>query len=134
MGAIGHVVARALDGRAELVKVDRTRTPLRADERPVDAAIVTTKTPGTPWAAEVAARILTRDGVALTLQNGLGNYETLVAAIGPGRAAVGVIHVGAQLVDVPLRATGPGHDERGRAAGRAPQAELDALTHLLHAV
>src|SRR5437773_7843143 len=133
MGAIGHVVARALDGRAELVKVDRTRTPLRADERPVDAAIVTTKTPGTPWAAEVAARILTRDGVALTLQNGLGNHGTLAAAIGPGRAAVGVIYAGAQLVDGALRTTGPGKVELGRPAGRGPRANLDALTKLLKA-
>src|SRR5437588_822934 len=28
MGAIGHVVARALAGRAELVKIDRTTAPL----------------------------------------------------------------------------------------------------------
>src|SRR5436190_2118377 len=86
MGAIGHVVARALDGRAELVRVDRTRAPLRDREAPVDAAIVTTKTPGTAWAAEVAAKILAPKGVALTIQNGLGNYETLVEHVGRERA------------------------------------------------
>src|SRR5438045_2516140 len=86
MGAIGHVVARALDGRAELVRVDRTRAPLRDREAPVDAAIVTTKTPGTAWAAEVAAKILAPESVALTIQNGLGNYETLVEHVGRGRA------------------------------------------------
>ena len=133
MGAIGHVVAQALDGRVELVRVDRTRAPLRDGERPVDAAIVATKTPGTPWAAEVAAKILTRDGVALTIQNGLGNYETLVAAVGRDRAAIGVIYVGAQLVDGALRATGPGKVELGRPAGRGPRANLDALTKLLKA-
>src|SRR5438093_1201187 len=37
MGAIGHVIARALDGRADLVKVDRTHAPLRDGESPVDA-------------------------------------------------------------------------------------------------
>jgi hypothetical protein len=61
MGAIGHVVARALDGRADIVKVDRTNAPLRDGEAPVDAAIVTTKTPGTAWAAEIAAKILAPD-------------------------------------------------------------------------
>src|SRR3989441_2869845 len=133
MGAIGHVVSRALDGRAELVTIDRTRAPLRDDERPVEAAVVTTKTPGTPWAADVAAKILASDGVALTIQNGLGNYETLVAAVGRERAAVGVIYVGAQLVDGELRATGPGKVEVGRPAGPLSRERLEALAKLLTA-
>ena len=133
MGAIGHVVARALEGRADVVKVDRTHAPLRADERPVDAVVVTTKTPGTAWAAEVAAKILTRDGVALTIQNGLGNYEMLVAAVGADRAALGVIYVGAQLVDGELRATGPGKVELGQPASARPREKLDALAKLLTA-
>jgi 2-dehydropantoate 2-reductase len=131
MGAIGHVVARALDGRADLVKVDRTHAPLRDDEAPVDAAIVTTKTPGTAWAAEVAAKILRPDGVALTIQNGLGNYETLVEHVGRDRAALGVIYVGAQLVNGELRATGPGKLEIGRPRATAPRAKLDELAQLL---
>jgi 2-dehydropantoate 2-reductase len=133
MGAIGHVMSRALDGRTELVKIDRTRAPLRDDERPVDAAVVTTKTPGTTWAADVAAKILASDGVALTIQNGLGNYETLVAAVGADRAAVGVIYVGAQLVDGELRATGAGKVELGRPGGARPREKLDALAKLLSA-
>src|SRR3989454_6202125 len=133
MGAIGHVVSRALDGRAELVTIDRTRAPLRGDERPVEAAVVTTKTPGTPWAADVAAKILASDGVALTIQNGLGNYETLVAAVGRERAAVGVIYVGAQLVGGELRATGPGEGEGGPPAGPLSRERLEALAKLLTA-
>jgi len=132
MGAIGHVVARALDGRAELVKVDRTRAPLREGEPPVDAAIVTTKTPGTAWAAGIAAKILARDGVGVTIQNGLGNYETLVEHLGE-RAAVGVIYVGAQLVNGELRATGPGKVELGRPAAAASRARLDELARFLRA-
>jgi 2-dehydropantoate 2-reductase len=127
MGAIGHVIARALDGRAELVKVDRTHAPLRDAEASVDAAIVTTKTPGTPWAAAIAAKILAPDGVALTIQNGLGNYETLVERVGSERAAVGVIYVGAQLVNGELRATGPGKVEVGRPSAARPRAKLDEL-------
>jgi 2-dehydropantoate 2-reductase len=131
MGAIGHVIARALEGRAELVKVDRTHTPLRDGEAPVDAAIVTTKTPGTVWAAEIAAKILAPDGVALTIQNGLGNFETLVEHVGHPRAAVGVIYVGAQLVNGELRATGPGKVELGRPAASKSRARLDELGRLL---
>lgn len=133
MGAVGHVVARALDGRADLVKVDRTHAPLREEEAPVDAAIVTTKTPGTEWAAQVAAQILAPDGVALTIQNGLGNYEKLVEHVGGERAAVGVIYVGAQMVNGELRATGPGKVELGRPPGAAPRAKLDELARLLGA-
>jgi 2-dehydropantoate 2-reductase len=117
MGAIGHVVARALEGRAgvELVRVDRTRSPLSTKEPPVDAAVVCTKTPGTPWAADVARRLLRHDGVAATIQNGLGNYETLAEAIGPGRVSLGVIYVGARVErDGSLWASGPGRVELGR--------------------
>src|SRR5207244_4653024 len=121
MGAIGHVIARALEGRAELVKVDRTRAPLRDDETPVDAAILATKTPGTAWAAAIAAKILAPDGVALTIQNGLGNYEMLVEHVGHPRAAVGVIYVGAQLVKRELRATGAGQVELVRPPGATPR-------------
>jgi len=131
MGAIGHVVARALEGRADLVKVDRTNAPLRDGEAPVDAAIVTTKTPGTAWAAEIAAKILAPHGVALTIQNGLGNYETLVEHVGHERAAVGVIYVGAQLVNGELRATGPGKVELGRPNAAKSRTNLDKLGRLL---
>jgi len=133
MGAIGHVIARALDGRADLVKVDRTHAPIREGEPPVDAAIVTTKTPGTGWAAEIAAKLLAPDGVALTIQNGLGNYEELVERVGHERTAVGVIYVGAQMVNGDLRATGPGKVELGRPPGAAPRERLDELARLLGA-
>ncbi len=131
MGAIGHVVARALDGRADVVRVDRTNAPRREGEAPVDAAIVTTKTPGTAWAAEVAATLLAPDGVALTIQNGLGNYQTLVEHVGRERTAVGVIYVGAQLVNGELRATGPGKVELGRPSAAKSRARLDELGRLL---
>jgi len=127
MGAIGHVVEKALAGRTELVRIDRTRSPLRDGEPSVDAAVVCVKTHGTGWAAEVASRVVARDGVALTIQNGLGNYETLAAAIGEPRAAVGVIYVGARLEDGKLNATGPGRVELGRPPGDGPLQALEAL-------
>lgn len=134
MGAIGHVVERALRGRVEVVPIDRTRAPLREDERPVDAAVVCVKTHGTAWAADVARRVLARDGAAITIQNGLGNYERLREAVGAERAAVGVIYVGARLDEQgELHATGPGRAELGRPAGAAPARHLDALAEALRA-
>jgi 2-dehydropantoate 2-reductase len=132
MGAIGHVVARALDGRADLVPVDRTRAPLRDGEPPVDAAVVATKTMGTAWAAEAAARQVNRAGVVLTIQNGLGNYETLTARVPTERVAVGVIYVGAQLrPDGSLFATGPGAVELGRPRDTAAAKALERLAAAL---
>jgi hypothetical protein len=56
MGAIGHVLARTLEGRAELVKVNRTNAPLRKGEPPVDAAIVATNRGVPVVARELEAR------------------------------------------------------------------------------
>ncbi|HUQ41515.1 MAG TPA: 2-dehydropantoate 2-reductase [Candidatus Limnocylindrales bacterium] len=133
-GAIGHVIERALHGRAELVLVDRTKSPLRDDETEVDAAIVAVKTHGTAWAAGMAKRIVANDGVAITLQNGLGNYEALRDAVGEERAAVGVIYVGARLDESgDLHATGPGRAELGQPAGAVPRERLRALAVALTA-
>ncbi len=133
-GAIGHVIERALHGRADIVIVDRTRSPLRPHEKPVDAAVICVKTHGTAWAAEVAKRVLAREGVAVTIQNGLGNYEALRDAVGEDRAAVGVIYVGARLDEQDeLHATGAGRAELGRPRGMKPRATLDALAELMRA-
>jgi 2-dehydropantoate 2-reductase len=127
MGAIGHVIQRALAGRAEVVAIDRTKSPPRPDEDSVDAAVVCVKTPGTPWAADVAQHVVSSDGVVLTIQNGLGNYETLAAAVGEARVAVGVIYVGARLEDGKLWATGPGKVELGLPSRAEPRRALEAL-------
>jgi 2-dehydropantoate 2-reductase len=54
------------------------------------------------WQTELAARqlqhCLAADGLALTLQNGLGNYESLSAALGEQRVALGVTTLGATLL------------------------------------
>lgn len=128
MGAIGHVVERALAKRVtRLVRIDRTKSPLRPDEKPVDAVVVCVKTPGTAWAAEIAQHVLAREGVLVTIQNGLGNYETLVAAVGEARVAVGVIYVGARLEDGQLHATGPGKVELGQPSRDTARRALEAL-------
>jgi 2-dehydropantoate 2-reductase len=134
MGAIGNVVARALAGRAEIVPIDRTRAPLRKGEPRVDAAVVCVKTHGTAWAADVAKRVLKGDGYAVTIQNGLGNYETLLKAVGNGRAAVGVIYVGARLDEKgDLHATGPGRVELGAPGDTLSLHDLEDLANLLEA-
>ncbi|MDQ2951328.1 MAG: 2-dehydropantoate 2-reductase [Chloroflexota bacterium] len=90
------------------------------------------KTHGTAWAAEIAQRVLAREGVAITIQNGLGNYEVLRDAIGEPRAAIGVIYVGARLdADGAMHATGPGRAILGRPLGKTPRGQLELLAALL---
>ena len=91
------------------------------------------KAQGTTWAAQVAQQIVSKDGVAITLQNGLGNYEILRDAVGAERAAVGVIYVGARLDENgALHATGAGRAELGRPLGTARK-NLERLAALLTA-
>lgn len=133
MGAIGHVVARALEGRCDLMPVDRTRSPLQGGEAPVDAAVVCTKTYGTAWAAEMAARVVGPDGVVATLQNGLGNLEVLAQRIDADRLSLGAIYVGAEMKDGTLEATGAGRVELGRPRRSAARARLEELGSALAA-
>ncbi|MEP0762470.1 MAG: 2-dehydropantoate 2-reductase [Chloroflexota bacterium] len=77
---------------------------------PADIALILTKTPKTEAAAQGAARALAPGGLAITLQNGLGNLEVLARHVGPERAALGVTTQGAALA-------GPG---RLVAAGGGP--------------
>ena len=67
------------------------------DVPPCDVALILTKASQTAASAAETAQVLTADGVAVTLQNGLGNRETLAAAVGPGRATQGVTLQAASL-------------------------------------
>ena len=61
-------------------------------------AIVLVKAWQTERAARQLAESLAEDGLALTLQNGLGNYETLTQSLGLNRVALGSTTTGATLL------------------------------------
>ncbi len=89
-----------LDGDSCCHSVNTAYDP---DDTPAaDLAIVLTKAYKTPIAAQVAAKTIKPNGIALTLQNGLGNIEILAAQVGADRAMQGVTMQGATLL-------GPGH-------------------------
>jgi 2-dehydropantoate 2-reductase len=69
-----------------------------ADLAPVRFALVLVKAYQTDAAVAALRRWLAADGVAVTLQNGLGNVEGLTRAVGEQRAALGVTTAGATLV------------------------------------
>ena len=74
----------------------------------VDHALVLVKAWATRRAGAQLRECLSPAGVALTLQNGLGNRLALVEALGDGRVALGVTTYGATLL-------GPGHVRAGGA-------------------
>jgi len=78
-------------------------------------AIVLVKAWQTERAARQLAECLADDGLALTLQNGLGNYETLIQSLGLTRVALGSTTTGATLLGPGLvRAGGEGVISLGR--------------------
>ncbi|MDH3943795.1 MAG: 2-dehydropantoate 2-reductase [Anaerolineae bacterium] len=88
-----------------LVQPDGKQTayPVTATNNPNDCkgakyALVLVKAWQTDRAAGQLAECLSNDGVALTLQNGLGNRETLADALGEERVALGVTTTGATLL------------------------------------
>ena len=69
------------------------RVPARTDHAglpPADFAIIFTDANATREAARTAAQVLTTEGFALTLQNGIGNVEALVDELGAARVVAGV--------------------------------------------
>jgi 2-dehydropantoate 2-reductase len=73
-------------------------SPLQGPLGPADFVLVLVKSHRTAAVASTAARSLLPRSVLVTLQNGLGNHESLVAACGPDHVAVGVSSMSAHLV------------------------------------
>ncbi|MGH7265345.1 MAG: ketopantoate reductase family protein [Candidatus Rokuibacteriota bacterium] len=91
-----------LDGvSGDLVVPVAATTELREVE-PVDAVFIQVDANTTPAAAQTAVRVLAPDGFAITFQNGIGNVERLVEALGDGRVLGGLSYHSAAL-------RGPGH-------------------------
>ncbi|MBI5348177.1 MAG: 2-dehydropantoate 2-reductase, partial [Chloroflexi bacterium] len=64
-----------------------------------ELALVLVKSYQTEKVAKEIKKFLAPDGVALTLQNGLGNYESLANELGEERVAQGVAMQGANMIE-----------------------------------
>ncbi|WP_420643049.1 ketopantoate reductase family protein [Candidatus Leptofilum sp.] len=96
------------DGRSQTIQLQITNDPQTA--APADLALILVKSYQTQQAAEVAKQIISPNGVALTLQNGLGNLEQLTAVLGHRHANLGITSEGAALLEPGLvRHAGSGH-------------------------
>lgn len=100
----------------------------------VDSAILLVKAYQTEQAALTLSEFLPPGSIVLTLQNGLGNIETLQAHLGQGRVFGGTTAQGAILEEPGVvRDTGKGPLTLGRPDGR-PDPRLDDLCAIfLHA-
>jgi 2-dehydropantoate 2-reductase len=107
------------NGREERVRLRATDDPDSLP--PADVVLILTKSRGTEDAARQAASVLRPDGLAITLQNGIGNLEIIAAQVGAGRATLGVTAQGAAL-------TGPGELRYGGTGVThlATRPEIDA--------
>jgi 2-dehydropantoate 2-reductase len=93
--------------------------------RDVPYALVLVKAWQTERAAQQLAACLPADGLALTLQNGWGNRETLQQALGPQRVALGITTLGATLLAPGVvRAGGQGPVTLGSHPRLQPLADL----------
>ncbi|HSJ87693.1 MAG TPA: 2-dehydropantoate 2-reductase [Anaerolineales bacterium] len=92
-------------------------------------ALVLVKAWQTERAAEQLRDCLAQDGLAVTLQNGLGNRETLIRSLGGKRVALGVTTTGATLLRpglVKAGGEGPISMERNPALGPLEKALTSA--------
>jgi 2-dehydropantoate 2-reductase len=98
---------------------------LDADLPPADFVLVLVKAWQTARVAERLPALLRPGGLALTLQNGLGNFETLAEALGPDRVALGVTTQGATLLGPGrVRPGGAGPTHIAQRPGLAPLVDL----------
>ena len=95
------------DGVEHAYHVQTTSDP--ADCRRARYALVLVKSWQTERVAAQLAECLAKDGMALTLQNGMGNRELLAGTLGQSRVALGITTTGATLLGPGLaRAGGEG--------------------------
>lgn len=115
----------ALEWESGTISTSVAATASPDDCRGAGIAFVLVKAGATGRAAAAIRSFLADDGLAVTLQNGLGNSETLAAELGPERVVVGTAEVGASLLAPGRAHHGGGNRIRLAAHGRA--GEIAAL-------
>jgi 2-dehydropantoate 2-reductase len=81
------IQVHTLEGEQRLMKVP---VALAAEVRSCDLTIVAVKAYQTKAAAQALPTLMSQGGLALTLQNGLGNLEKMAKVVGPERLLAGV--------------------------------------------
>jgi 2-dehydropantoate 2-reductase len=85
------IQVHSLEGAHQCVQVPVALAP---EVGPCDVTIVAVKSYQTQTAAQSLPVLMAEGGLALTLQNGLGNLEAMARVVGPGRLLAGVALLG----------------------------------------
>ena len=96
-----------------------------------DVVLVLVKTWQTSRAAQQANQVLTHNGIAITLQNGLGNRQVLAAKLGESRVVQGITSEGAMMI-TPGVVRHAGHGLSHIAAKKGNQSLVSELVLLLN--
>jgi 2-dehydropantoate 2-reductase len=110
------------DGHEEFVRV-QTSGDYRTVQ-PVDVALIATKAPKTELAARQAAYLLAPSGLAISLQNGLGNQEIIGQWVDPQRVTLGITTLGASTNGQPGVVYWNGHGSTSLATRPAIDAQV----------
>jgi 2-dehydropantoate 2-reductase len=84
------------DGRTTKHRIKATNNPNEIET--ADLVLILVKSPNTAAAAQNTVKLLQENTLVITLQNGLGNLETIASIVGPERAAQGVTSEGASMI------------------------------------
>lgn len=156
MGALGRVYSGALAGLADVRGLARTREqaarisstgfvlrrsgrddvvrlechPRADDGWRASVGVLLTKSNDTRAAVAAARPVLAPDAPLITLQNGLGNVEVIIDALGSSRAAWGVSYVAGTAIDSDIaELVNPGETVFG-----TPVTGLAMVSHLAQAL
>lgn len=111
-------------------KVKATSDPHEIES--ADLVIIAVKSYDTQGACSSIRSLINKDSLVITLQNGLGNVETIGEAVGQDRVVAGVTNQGATLIDIgSIRHAGRGETVIGRIDGRLTQ-ELRHLREIFN--
>ncbi len=111
------------DGQDRTFRLKVTNDPNECADIPF--ALVLVKSWQTKRAAQQLAACLAEDGLALTLQNGINNHQTLADTLGSQRVALGITTTGATLLDPGhVRPVGDGRVSLGVHARIEPLADM----------
>jgi 2-dehydropantoate 2-reductase len=120
-----------IENSREIVVPARATTDPR-EVADIELVLILVKGHQTERAARWAKQILTPNGIALTLQNGLGNLEILSEHVGPNRAAMGVSMQGTTLLG-PGRVQHGGNGPTTLAVTPATRARLEQVAEIFRA-
>lgn len=124
------LILEELDGTSQRLPLKVSSDPALIG--PADLTLLLVKAHQTQSAAQALPPLLAGRGIALTLQNGIGNLESMAQVVGPERLLAGVTMLGVTKVgEGHIRHAGQGPVILGiPPASRVTAQELAAVVHL----